>query len=266
MLYNIYMNNLKKIITLLSVLVLFFIIVFTIIPNRNKRHLEVNPDELINISTTTEKTVNESNDFYNINIKYPVEIRDINRDVEKYIKSNLESVKSEWAMDGDLYKNELKLRKDFPDRPIVKYEYNVSYEKVESNSLNTVSYIIKSYTFTGGAHGNTALQTFTFNKNGLVTIDNLLDLQKGNDKKITLILADKLQKTLGEQYNEDMLKEGLGLSGDSIGFLYQSNLMRFVILDEGIKFIFDQYQVAPYASGNPEVLLSWDELDVYLVR
>ncbi len=130
------MNNLKKIIILASVIILFLIIIFTIIPNRNKRHLEVKPEELMNISTTTEKTISESNDFYTINIKYPSEIRDVKSDIEKYVKSNLESIKSEWSLDSDLYKNELKLREDFPDRPIMKYEYNVSYDRFESNSLN----------------------------------------------------------------------------------------------------------------------------------
>lgn len=265
MLYNTNMNNLQKVITLGSVLILFLIIVFTVIPNRHNRELEIKPDD-VKVSTSTEKTITESNDFYNINIKYPVEIRDVNNNIEKYIKSNLESIKSEWALDGELYKNEIKLRRDFPERPIMKYEYSVSYERFESNSLNTVSYVFKSYAFTGGAHGNTALQTFTFNKNGLVTIEDLIDLQKDNDKKITNIIAVKLKKVLADQYNEEIMNEGLGLTGNNTGFLYQSNLMRFVVLDEGIKFVFEQYQVAPYAAGNPEVLFSWDELDGYLVK
>ncbi len=259
-------TNFKKIIILSSVIILFGIIVFTIIPNRNKMNLEIKPEQLTEVSTTTEQKISESNDFYDIDIKYPIEVRDIKRYMDKYVKSNLESIKVEWNLDGDLYKNELKLRKDFPDRPIAKYEYNVSYEKFESKKMNTISYIIKSYTFTGGAHGNTSLQTFTFDKNGLITIDVLLNLNKDNDKNITLMLSDKLKKTLGDQYNEEILKEGLGLSGNNIGFLYQTNLMKFVILDEGIKFIFDQYQIAPYAAGNPEVLLSWEELRNYLIK
>jgi hypothetical protein len=37
-----------------------------------------------------------------------------------------------------------------------------------------------------------------------------------------------------------------------------------VILDEGISFIFGQYDVAPYVAGMPEVTLSWAELKQFL--
>lgn len=75
-------------------------------------------------------------------------------------------------------------------------------------------------------------------------------------------------------YNEQMLPEGLGLAyikadgsfdkTKSDGFDFISNFENFVILDEGIKFIFSQYQVAPYAAGMPEVVVGWDELKPYL--
>lgn len=247
----------KKIITLLSVIILFLIIIFTIIPNRNKRNLEIKPIDNIQVATTTEElTFDEENDFYIISAKYT-------RDIESDVKKIIDDIKKEWSLDGELYKNEMKLREDFPDRPIMKYELNIQYEKFTSTDLETISYVVRSYVFTGGAHGNTALMTYTFNKNGLVKIENILNLENDNSLKLTNIIFEKLNKKLGDNLNLDMLKDGLGL-GEGTGFDYTSNLENFIVIDEGIIFIYGQYQVAPYAAGQPEVLLRWEELEGYL--
>lgn len=264
------MNNIKKIITLLSVLILFLIIIFTIIPNRNKRTLEIKPEQLNQVSTSTEMIIEESNDFYIITAKYPVDKRDTKKDIERYVKSIIDSVKEEWSLEGELYKNELKLREDFPDRPIIKYELNIQYDSYSSSNLDTSSYVLRSYIFTGGAHGNTTLQTFTFNKNGLLTIEDLLVFNYKKTPTDAVILtrevAKKLQNILKDQYNEEMLNDGLGLNNSSSGFIHLTNFMNFIVLDDGIKFIYEQYQVASYAAGNPEVMFTWEELEKFLIK
>lgn len=259
------MNNTQKVISLSSIIFLFLIIIFVIIPNRNERNIDIDEQSFQTLSTTTDVIIEESNDFYTIKVKYPREIRDNNNEIEKYIKNTISSIKEEWSLDGELYKNELKLRQDFPDRPIMKYELNIQYERFSSENLNTVSYVFETYTFTGGAHGNTGLQTFTFNKNGLVTIDKILNVN--NDLAITKIIENKLRKSLGNSLNEEMLMSGLGLAlNDSDeNYLFVTNLMNFVVLDDGIRFIFSQYQVAPYSAGQPEVLLTWDELNKFMI-
>ncbi len=258
--YNTYMEtNFKKIITLLSVLILFLIIVFTIIPNRNKEKIDVKNTDLkatTTISESEEVVFNEENDFYIISAKYPKEI-------EKDVKKIIDDTKKEWSLDGELYQNEKKLRADFPDRPIMKYELNIQYDKYSSINLDTHSYIIKTYVFTGGAHGNTTVSTYTFNKNGIVKIDNILNLENDNALKLTKIIFEKLKKNLGKDFDLNMLQDGLGLAGGT-GFDYKTNLANFIVNDQGITFIYEQYQVAAYSFGVQEVSFSWEELEGYL--
>lgn len=150
------------------------------------------------------------------------------------------------------------------------HELNGSYKKVESKKLNTVSYIYSMYEFTCGAHGNTALTTFTFDSTGkAIVLDGVIDSDKfwNVSKKFgEELVIPKLKSQLGDMYDEDMVRSGLfgehGIKRD--GFLATSPYMNFTISDDGITFIFGQYQVAPYAAGMPEVFVSWNELAPYL--
>ncbi|MFO0743452.1 MAG: RsiV family protein [Candidatus Paceibacterota bacterium] len=79
-----------------------------------------------------------------------------------------------------------------------------------------------------------------------------------------------------ENLQEDMMDNGLGLAfldkNDNFvqakcacdGFLYPSNFQNFVVLDEGVKFIMNTYQVGAGALGNPEAIIPWSELKPYL--
>lgn len=249
------MKRYQKIITIILILILS-VLVYLFKDNKN-----IVIDKNISnekISTTTDVVINDVNEFYEIHAIYPKEISDKNSVIEKKILEIVNRNKEEWKIGGDLY-NELKtLKEEYSDYPDTKYELNISYNKYVSKTKGTVSYVFQSYKFTGGAHGNTALFTYTFNDKGFVNIDNFLNTGNRNGLYLTNIIKEKLTLSLGDLYNEEMLNNGLSE-------IY-TNFDNFVVLDEGIKFIFEQYQVAPYAAGQPEVLLTWEELNKYLVK
>lgn len=259
-------------------IIVIFILAFAYFINRNTI-IEIKEPVKVSATTatTTEFTIKESTDFYDIEAVYPNESLDTNHIMEKRIKSMVDGSKEDWKVGGDIYNIEKEISMKYPDRPITKYQLDITYTRFESKIHGTVSYVFEGYYFTGGAHGNTFIETYTFDKNGKVEIENIVDLKTNhNDINLTKILESKLKVVLGYDFDSSMLRDGLGLTllksdgitidsiKNTIGFSFDSNFNKFVVLDEGIKFIFDSYQVAPYVVGSPEVILTWNELKPYL--
>ncbi len=163
----------------------------------------------------------------------------------------------------------MQLRKDFPDHPKTIYTYNLDYKSYNIANTNIVSYVLSGYEFTGGAHGNTAINTFTFDKDGQIKIEDILDFGTGNGIKLTKLLESELIKQKGDMlFDTKMVEEALGIaylkSDGTIdkekcncdGFYMGSNFQNFYLTKDGITIIFPQYQVAPYAAGIIEVNMS----------
>ncbi len=224
----------------------------------------------------TEVSIKDTNDFYTISAQYPVEEMDKESDMKEFVEYVVKQKQEEWKVGGELYLAEKDIEKNFPDRPKMQYQLDISYTFTKSNRFNSTSYVFSSYEYTGGAHGGTGLATFTFNKDGRLMIEDILDINNNKDIEITRLIEKKLISALGENSSKETINEGLGLAflrDDNTldlvkcncdGFFFGSNLQNFVVTDSGIKFIMSQYQVAPYAAGMPEALLSFDELKPYL--
>lgn len=235
-----------------------------------------NKDVDDNIVTKTEETIIEETKDYKISITYP--ILSNNDTIAKYVLGTVDAFKV----------NASNPERFIPDSACHQYELDGQYKKVESKSKGTVSYIYSMYEFTCGAHGNTAVATFNFKTDGtVITSDNLfVDSDSSDEKMIEItrkILRPKLLTALAKnsnipenEYPTGMLDDGLGLScfnennvfvGEKCGvdgFLFAANLNTFYITDDGIVFVYGQYQIAPYSSGVTEILVSWDEIGPYL--
>jgi len=244
----------------------------------------IEPNSTSTTATTTgtfeEKTFSDKNDFYEISAKYPSDPLDKNNDVETFVLSKIKEKQNEWKVGGDVYDGEKETEEKFPDRPKMVYTYDISYEKYESQDKGTVSYVLKIYEFTGGAHGITVVQTFTFDNNGLVDIQDVLNLAANNNAiNLSRVLATSLEKNDSDVITEDMMMEGLGLAYlkadgktfDKVkcacdGFNFASNFQNFYITNAGITFLFSQYQVAPGAAGIVATTLDWNTLKPYLIK
>lgn len=224
----------------------------------------------------TEVNLKDANDFYSISAKYPVEKKDTNEDMKKFVEYVVKQKQEEWKIGGELYLAEKDIEKNFPDRSKMQYQLDISYTFSKSNMFNLTTYVFTLYEYTGGAHGGTNLATFTFGKNGRIAIEDILDINDNKDIEISRLIEKKLVSVLGDSSSPETINEGLGLAylreDNTIdlakcncdGYFFGSNLQNFVVTDNGIRFIMYQYQVAPYSAGMPEVTLSFEELKPYL--
>ncbi|HWJ80152.1 MAG TPA: DUF3298 and DUF4163 domain-containing protein [Niallia sp.] len=125
------------------------------------------------------------------------------------------------------------------------YEYLTTY-KVKYNKNNYLSILYNDYRFTGGAHGNTLISTYNFDvKSGeRLLLDNFIQSEK-NYAVVTNYVQDYARKHPDIFYADSSEWKNFKVTKDT----------NFYLADEGLFLIFQQYEVGPYVSGNPTVLI-----------
>ncbi len=220
----------------------------------------------------------DSSDFYDISIEYPMDSRDKENVMREFAKGKMAEKQKEWSKDGEVYKEEMKIKAEFPDKADIKYQYNLNFDRFVSDRSNTVSYILNSYEYTGGANGMSTVRGFVFDKNRKkVDIQDILSFEDYKDIELTRLLAETALSS-GEMFIKDFVYAGLGLDylkkdGKTIdkekcqcdGFFFGSNFQNFAIKNEGITFFFDKYAIAPGVAGITSVTLTWEQLEPFLL-
>ena len=121
------------------------------------------------------------------------------------------------------------------------YSYHTSY-KVKYNQNGKVSILLYDYTYSGGAHGLTYITAYNFT------------LQTGKPYNLRNILTSKTKFLKVTKY-----AKGYMIKHPAIFFMDDytlknfkvNNSTQFYFTDQGIYLIFQEYEVAPYAAGNP---------------
>ena len=137
------------------------------------------------------------------------------------------------------------------DYPFHAYEA-VMVHTITYNQNCTVSLYADSYQFTGGAHGNTIRSSDTW------------DLKNAQRQPLARFFAPPVPypafvlESINAQISAQ-LAEGIGMYFDD----YQKNVAQnfnprsYYLNPNGVVVYFQQYQIAPYASGIPEFTLAW---------
>jgi len=130
---------------------------------------------------------------------------------------------------------------------------------IRNNSENILSYTIESNQFTGGAHGG---------KNYLNTV---IDLKTGDriteDDIFTEvsrpIIARIILKKIMEKHQVNKIEDL-----EQIGFFDVAEISlnkNFYVTSEGIVYTYNEYEIAAYAVGTTEVLLSYKDISEFLI-
>jgi len=120
-------------------------------------------------------------------------------------------------------------------------EYNSKYEVVYTDYERTFfSYRVESFTYTGGAHGNTVV--------GVGTID----VKTGKELKVAdAIPKDKRAEALA-RVKAAVIKQ-IGGADNLQGEVTLTE--NFYVAEDGLHFVFNEYEVACYAQGQVEVVI-----------
>ncbi len=122
----------------------------------------------------------------------------------------------------------------------MKYEMEVNYKEYFAKP-GIVSVVFNIYQFTGGAHGNTFIESIVIDSKNNRRL-GLNDLLTGNEfKEVQLLTRKKLKKML--EYNESVDQ----------GTASPDDFSSFAVTDDKYIFWFSPYQVASYADGLQKV-------------
>ena len=135
------------------------------------------------------------------------------------------------------------------DQPF--YSNNTFYMK--RGDQNIFSYMESSDSFTGGAHGMYGLTGDNYYTADGSMVE-LSDVIKDTDK-LKKVLAEKLTAEYGADTFFDDPETALQPYGEGEG----DARFNWVIENEGITFIFNPYEIAPYAAGQQIVTIRFDE-------
>lgn len=113
-----------------------------------------------------------------------------------------------------------------------------------ATSSKTVSYILETYEFTGGAHGGTTINTFTYDLSTgkLVTIENVFT--PSYLSVVAPMAKTYFTSSLGDNSQPSMIEDGTSAT--------TTNYSSWYLTDKTVVFIFGQYQVGPYVIGIQE--------------
>lgn len=131
------------------------------------------------------------------------------------------------------------------------YEMNYSCESL-GIAKQYLSFKLTSYEFTGGAHGMTytTLVTFDTATGEPVTLDSMATSPEALREKILNYAA----KQIAAEHPDTITEETVKTAG----------IEQWVVVDGGMKLLYNQYSIADYATGQVEVLVPYSEYSMYL--
>lgn len=143
---------------------------------------------------------------------------------------------------------EYAVKNNFPIRPYEAYtDYFVSY-----NQDCAISLYFDQYEYTGGAHGNTLRYSDSWNLpySRPIVLKDLFYDRKDYQEYI-------IQNIIKQIDNE--IASGNGAYFDDYAELVRANFKEnnFYLTEEGVVVYFQQYDIAPYASGMPTFLIPY---------
>jgi len=180
----------------------------------------------------------------------PIAHEAINTTIEKITKGNAPTITA--SLDSFIAgaKN---FFEEFPDVPT---GYGLEIEQSVLLNTPTVLTIEEfNYAFTGGAHGNYGTTYYNF------------DATTGKVIQLKDILVDNYAiplKTIAESiFKKSYLEAGMTNYSEA-GFYFENDVFKltenFAITKEGLKFLYNPYEVAPYALGQQEVIIPYVDL------
>ncbi len=189
--------------------------------------------------TERDAVISRQNDKIQIRVHYPeTGNAKVDADVAEWARQLVDTFQTTYGEEPDLG---------------VPYELESTYSTTHA-SPSVLSIIWKTASYTGGAHGNLEISTTTYDMKTGSLID-LYDVFGNLDIALDQMgrySAKVLARSLGDMYNEDMLRSGTAPEAE--------NFSAFALIPAGIRIFFQPYQVAPWAAGPQTVDIPLDAL------
>lgn len=206
---------------------------------------------------------------------------DVSDSVKSYINATLHSLFVDCNPDGSRHKSYPLYEGDFSNGEAM-VDFYVNAYKNELAAMNTekrigyehyveirklcdtagfTTYESTDYNYLGGAHGITTIIATTFDKANGQRIENPIDTTKVAElqKFFRSGLVSYFNKRDGKISEKD-LKDRLFVESDTIPFPQYSP----TLMPDGVRFIYQQYEIAPYSEGQPSFTIPYKDIESFL--
>ena len=139
--------------------------------------------------------------------------------------------------------------------PFMMDEYYNIAGTAEIGYKGYINYFVHWEEYTGGAHPSTVCHFHNYDpvSGNEITLDDVL--KEGYEERLLAMLTDKLLKYAGAANIDELHEIGYLTFGDDM------HITRNVMLGkEGISFLYNRYEIAPYAMGEITLQLTYNEL------
>ncbi|RDD30977.1 hypothetical protein CR161_09860 [Prosthecochloris sp. ZM] len=127
--------------------------------------------------------------------------------------------------------------------------FSIAYINEKFISIECLTYI-----YSGGAHGQHDVSTLNYKRNPMIGLE-LEDIFVGGSNYLDFISSysrEYLRKTFGNDVNAKWLNDGTSPK--------EKNFSNFTFTEHGLKFVFNEYQIASYADGISHVLIPYEHI------
>lgn len=194
-------------------------------------------------------TAKESNEYYAITAEYP-QFEGVapifNQTIQKVVFDAIADHKQQ-SEANQKYLANMDASEGREPRTSEQYELYVRYEQDQINR-QYISFVMRIGGYTGGAHGYQNVITFNYDVANKKIL-SLADLFPNDTDYLTTLSnysREQLRSSLGDYANETFIIDGTSPTVD--------NFKNFTFDENTITLYFTQYQVAPYAAGEQQVV------------
>lgn len=128
----------------------------------------------------------------------------------------------------------------------------VSKTTVQRNDM-LISIVVDSYIYMGGAHGGTSLTFINWDNRSRkqISIDDVL--KPGTQDSLKLVAERIFRKN-----------EGISATDSLKQYFFENNTFalneNYLFTPEGIRYVYNEYEIKPYAAGRTELLIPYKEI------
>lgn len=144
-----------------------------------------------------------------------------------------------------------------------RYQYSLEMKGslVQGTKEGIAGYCMEYYTYLGGAHGSYIVlyQNIDASNGRLLRASDVFDLSK-TDEILALIVNQLLADNNCANREELIEKTDILMLGEP--YISDAN---FLILEDGVRFLYNQYEIACYAAGTIQTTVPFDKIQEYMI-
>lgn len=206
------------------------------------------------------RTADDGTEYLTKSCTYPVVTIEGNNAAAEKINADIQNRIDSYRADTELETQARGAYEDFAGEDtyysFLPYSQDLTFDVKRADS-NVISFTETSYAFTGGAHGNSAVNGINYNaKTGdLIAFSELSD-DSAAFREDTLAYNQKLAES--ESYRNRMFSEEDITNGTLESVLYADNV--WYLSTSGLVFMSQPYALGPYAAGTIEFIIPYGDL------